>query len=216
MVEIESEVPRGVIGRFYDTEGNGEIATILINEFREQAEAASPDQPVRREGTFRPWDAVQRGSIVAEIQLAHAYYMDPRNAEGTLEQRRALLNKAVELTFMKFVDARTSEYRTVRWHYRGVDWNQGGNSSWKTLTCDPDFQFVRESLVHTENGDWKAGPIWGSNDTQMSWRTGGHHRNETFAELAAVYANIPGRVLDELNSARAILHDRGIPTEWKV
>lgn len=206
---------QGGAGRFYDIEGNGEIATILINEYREQAEAAIPDQPVRREGTFRPWDAVQRGAIVAEIQLAHAYYMDPRNAEGTLEQRRALLDKTIEATFKKFVDARKSEYATMRWHYRGIDWNKPEGSSWKTLTCEPELQFVRESLVHTENGDWKAGPVWGSNDTQMSWRTGGHRRSETFAELDAVYANIPKRVLDELNSARAILHDRGIPTTWE-
>lgn len=199
---------------FYEAEGNAKLATALVNEYLGQLASAIPDQPVRCEGRLRLWDDVQRGEIVAEIQLAHAYYLDPRNPGGTLEERRNALDVKIRGTFETFIEKRTKEYGSVRCRYRGIDWNQGGNSSWKTLTCQPGFVFDTNSVVRTENGDWKAGPVWGAGNTQMSWRTGGHRRNETFAELDAVYANIPERVLEELNSARAILHDRGIPTYW--
>jgi hypothetical protein len=215
MGTTENSDPRGIARNFYENENSREIATALISEYRENSLSLTADQPVSCSGTLRPWDEVQRGAIIAEIQFAHAYYTDPRNPEGTLEQRRAALDRAVQQTFSNFVEARCKEYSSVSCHYRGIDWNKPGGSSWKTLTCQPGFQFVRGSLNHTQNGDWKAGPVWGNDDTQMSWRTGGHSRSETFAELDAVFANIPQRVLEELNSARAILHDRGIPTTWR-
>lgn len=215
MVEMRNDGPTRAITDFLESEKNREIATMLINEFREHDAVEFADQPVSSTGHLRPWDDMQRGAIVAEIQLAHEYYMNPHNPEGSLEERRAALDRTIKATFTGFVNARTKEYESVRCHYRGIDWNQAGNYSWRTLTCQPEFRFVRESLKHTTNGDWKAGPVWGQNDSQMSWRTGGHGRSETFAELDAVYADIPGRVLAELNSSRAILHDRGIPTRWQ-
>lgn len=171
------------------------------------------DTPVSCSGSVITWNDVQKGRLTSEIEIAFNYYMDPRTNEGTFEERREKLNVVVRNVFKKFISERTKEYNSVRCHYRGIDWNQGGRSSWKTLICQPGFKFDRNSLKRTMNGDWKGGPNYSNNDTQMSWRTGGHRRSETFAELDAVYAGIEKRVIDELNSARKVLHEKGIPTD---
>lgn len=171
------------------------------------------DNPVNCTGSLPPFTDVRRGQIASEIIIAKDYYMDPRNQEGTLDERREKLNAVIKKVFSNFIEQRTKEYKSVRCHYRGIDWNKPGNSSWKTITCQPGFYFIKETLVRTTNGDWKEGPVWGQNYSSLSWKTGGHRRSETFAEVDAEYFQIDQKVIDELNSARKILHDRGIPTE---
>ncbi|WP_426483448.1 hypothetical protein [Flavobacterium sp. 2] len=171
------------------------------------------DNPIRCTGSLSPFTDVRRGEITSEIIIAKDYYLDPRNQEGTLEERRAKVRVVIQRVFKKFIEQRTQEYESVKCHYRGIDWNKPGGSSWKTITCQPGFYFIEESLVRTMNGDWKEGPVWGLNHSSLSWKTGGHRRSETFAEVDAKYFQIPIKVLDELNSARKILHDLGIPTE---
>lgn len=171
------------------------------------------DNPVSCTGTLPPFTDVRRGQITSEIIIAKDYYLDPRNQEGSLDERRAKLRAVIKKVFTDFITQRTREYESVKCHYRGIDWNKPGGSSWKTLTCQPGFYFIKESLVRTQNGDWKEGPVWGTNYSTLSWKTGGHRRSETFAEVDAKYFQIEQKVIDELNSARKILHDLGIPTE---
>jgi hypothetical protein len=171
------------------------------------------DNPVSCTGSLPPFSDVRRGQITSEIVIAKDYYLDPRNQEGTLEERRTKLRVVIKKIFSEFISQRTKEYKSVKCHYRGVDWNKPGGSSWKTITCQPGFYFIEGTLVRTMNGDWKGGPVWGINHSSLSWKTGGHRRSETFAEVDAEYFQIEHRILDELNSARKILHDLGIPTE---
>lgn len=163
-------------------------------------------------GTLPPFDDVRKGEITGNIILAKDFYLDPRNNFGSLERRRAKLDSVTRRVFLAFIDKRGQEYRAVKCHYRGVDWNQAGNSSWRTMTCPAGFAFVPSTLVRTTNGDWKGGPNWGANYSSISWKTGGYRRSETFAEIDAVYANIDEKIRAELNSARQVLTDRGIPT----
>jgi hypothetical protein len=86
------------------------------------------------------------------------------------------------------------------------------------MTCQPGFYLMKETLVHTTNGDWKGGPDWSPNNdnpTSITWETGGHHKNATFAEIKARYAEsyIQNKVVEELNIARKELNDLGIPTD---
>ena len=171
------------------------------------------DNPVRCSGSLSPFTDVRRGQITREMIIAKDSYIDPRNQEGNLEERRIKLRAVIKKVFTEFISQRTKEYKSVKCHYRGIDWNKPGGSSWKTITCQPGFYFIKGSLVRTMNGDWKGGPVWGTNYSSLSWKTGGHRRSETFAEVDAEYFQIDQKVLDELNSARKILHDLGIPTE---
>ncbi|MFW0736734.1 hypothetical protein [Flavobacterium sp. T12S277] len=171
------------------------------------------DAPVSCTGSLPPFTDVRRGKITSEIIIAKDYYLDPRNQEGTLEERREKVRMVIKKIFSEFVAQRTAEYKSVKCHYRGIDWNKAGGSSWKTITCQPGFYFIAGSLVRTQNGDWKRGPEWGVNYSTLSWKTGGYRKNKTFAEVDAEYFDIDNKVLDELNSARKILHDLGIPTE---
>lgn len=171
------------------------------------------DQPQYCNGNLSPWTEVKKGEIASEIIIAEKYYMDPNNNEGTYEERRTKLKTIIKKVFENFIKARTKEYESVVCHYRGIDWNQAGNSSWKSMTCREDLRFDRTSIKHTPNGDWKGGPNYSNNDRTVSWKTGGHRRSETFCEIDAKFFNINELVISELNSARQILHDRGIPTE---
>lgn len=96
--------------------------------------------------------------------------------------------------------------------YHGIDWNQPGRSSWRTITCDPGFAFVPETIDHTLNGDCKDGPKYNTGYTSLSWKTGGHRRSETYVNIDAKYVNVKNKVNDELNQAREVLNDAGIPT----
>lgn len=171
-----------------------------------------PDTPLRCSGKLEPWDELQRGKITSEIEMAYHYYMNLGNG-GTLEERRAKLNQKVKETFSKFFTDRKKEYESVRCKYRKEMKANRGHYKWATLKCQPEFQFKKESLKRTQNGNWKEGPIWKNNFTEMTWKTGGHRTSKTFAELDAGYLDINKRVIDELNSARKVLFDRGIPTE---
>lgn len=173
-----------------------------------------PDNPVSCTGSLSPFTDVRRGKITSEIIIAKDYYLDPRNQEGTLEERMAKVKIVIKKVFTEFVTQRTAEYRSVKCHYRGIDWNKPGGSSWKTITCQPGFYFIEGSLRKTQNGDWKGGPVWAPDYSTLSWKTGGHRRSETFAEVDAEYYQVDNKVLEELNSARKILHDLGIPTEY--
>ncbi|TDD74863.1 hypothetical protein [Flavobacterium caseinilyticum] len=171
------------------------------------------DTPQYCNGNLTPWSEVKKGEIASEIIMAEKYYMDPRNNEGTYEERRAKLKEIIKSVFTKFISERTKEYESVVCHYRGIDWNQAGNSSWKALTCREDLRFDRNTLVHTTNGDWKGGPNYSDNDRVISWKTGGHRRSETFAEIDARFYEIEKLVINELNTARQVLQERGISTD---
>lgn len=168
--------------------------------------------PLRCTGQLSPWTSVRSGEISSEVTSAHTYYMDPRNTEGNYQQRREKLARVTRDVFTSFITKRTREYRSVTCFYRGVDWNSPGKSSWSVIKATPGFKFVTGSLRRTMNGDWK-GHTWKNGETELHWKTGGHRRSSTFAEVTAEYANIEQRVIAELNTARKVLHDRGIPNE---
>jgi hypothetical protein len=171
------------------------------------------DNPTSCTGSLPPFSDLRRGQITSEIVIAKDYYIDPRNQEGTFEERRTKLRIVIKKVFSEFIEQRTKEYQSVKCHYKGVDWNKPGNSSWRTITCQPGFYFIESSLVRTMNGDWKGGPVWGTNHSTLSWKTGGHGNSKTFVDVDAEYFQIDNKILDELNIARNILHDLGIPTE---
>ena len=162
-----------------------------------------------------PFNDARKGQITSQIRNAHSYYMtSPDSAAGkTYPQRLANLNNVIKRTFQEFMTVRRSEYRATICNYHGVDWNRAGNSSWRTLTCQPGFYLLQETLERTMNGDWKGGPIWTENS--IRWKTGGHRSNRTFVNIQAKYKEdyIAKAVVDELNIARKELNDLGIPTE---
>jgi hypothetical protein len=182
-------------------------------EHLENLQTNFADTPQYCKGNLTPWTEVKKGEIASEIIMAEKYYMDPRNNEGTYEERREKLRAIIKKVFTKFINDRTKEYESVVCHYRGIDWNQAGRSSWKSITCREDLRFDRNTLVRTTNGDWKGGPNYSNGDRTMSWKTGGHRRSETFAELDARYYDIDKLVINELNTARQLLQERGIATE---
>ena len=169
--------------------------------------------PTSCTGTLKAFDSVRQGSITSEVIIAKDYYLDPRNNIGDLTRRRAKLDSVTRKVFLSFINTRKKEYEAIKCHYKGVDWNQAGNSSWRTLTCQPGFAFVESSLVRTQNGDWKRGPFWGPNFSTIRWKTGWYRRSETHVDIDAVYFEIDKKVIDELNIARKSLFDLGIPTE---
>lgn len=175
---------------------------------------ASPDLtgPISCTGSLSQFDPLIKGKITSEIILAKNYYFDPANNEGSLDERREKLNKVIKKVFYKFILDRTNEYNTIVCKYEGKDWNQAGNSSWRTIACDPGFAFQPGTIEHTQNGDWKEGPNYNADYSTLSWKTGGHRRSETFVKIDAKYSNIAKRVNDELDLARVVLHDAGIPT----
>jgi len=174
----------------------------------------TPDVPISCTTTLPAFTEVRRGEITSEIEVSAQYYLDPRNNEGSLQERREKLRLAVQDVFIKFIDKREAEYKSVRCRYQGVDWNHHDTTT-KTLICQPGFMFLPNTLIKnaTSPGDWKGGPDYGPNNTTMSWKTGGHHRSETRPEIDAVYFQVYEKVIDELNQARKILSDKGIPTE---
>jgi hypothetical protein len=171
------------------------------------------DKPKSCNGTLRVFDNVYRGEITSEVISAKEYYMNPANQEGSYEVRRTKLDAVTRNVFTSFIANRTNEYKAVRCHYEGVDWNKPGGRSWKEIRCQPGFVFVKSSLVRTMNGDMKKGPVLKNGNTVIAWETGGHRRSETFVRIYAVYSKIDKKVLTELNSARKVLHDLGIPTK---
>lgn len=174
-----------------------------------EAEFASP---VSCNGTLSTFNPLIKGKITSEIIIAKEYYFDPANQEGSLEERRTKLNEVIKTVFNKFFSDRTQEYEKITCKYHGIDWNQAGNSSWRTITCDLGFAFVPHTIERTMNGDWKDGPKYNADYTSLSWKTGGHRRSETYVNIDAKYANVKAKVNDELNQAREVLHDAGIPT----
>jgi hypothetical protein len=173
------------------------------------AELASP---VSCNGTLTAFNPLIKGKITSEIIIAKEYYFNPANQEGSLDERRTKLNEVIKKVFGKFFSERTQEYENITCKYHGIDWNQAGSSSWRTITCDPGFAFVPGTIDHTQNGDWKEGPNYNADYTSLSWKTGGHRRSETYVNIDAKYANVKAKVNNELNQAREVLHEAGIPT----
>ena len=159
------------------------------------------------------FDSVRRGAITSQIVIAKEYYLDPRNQEGTLQQRIEKLNVVIRDVFTEFIKERTSEYSAVRIRQRGVDWNKPGNSSWRTMIAIDGYHFIKETIIHTTNGDWKGGPEWGPNARWVKWKTGGHSSSNTFCEVQGRLFQFEEKIIEELNQARSILHNLGIPTE---
>lgn len=175
----------------------------------------SQDQPVSCTNAVTAFNEVRKGQITSQIRNAHQYYMyssDPA-AGNTYPERMANLNNVIKQIFQEFMKVRRSEYRATICKYHGIDWNRAGNSSWRTLTCQPGFYLLQETLERTTNGDWKGGPIWTENS--IRWKTGGHRSSRTFVNIDAKYKEdyIAKVVVDELNIARKELNDLGIPTE---
>jgi len=195
-----------------------EAAAELIDVTSEK-NALGADRPRSCSGSIQPLDLVE-GQLVSKVKTARDYFMystDPA-AGSTYEGRLKNLKAAIATTFIAYVKDRSAEYVQVQCEYYGVDWNQAGNYSWKTMTCEPGFYFLVSTLKRTQNGDWKAGPVWGPNEAQptsLSWRTGGHSRSETFAQVHAMYqpSHIRNVVINELEGVRRKLHDLGIPTD---
>jgi hypothetical protein len=162
-----------------------------------------------------PFTVLRRGEITSQVVVARNYYLDPSNTTGTFEQRKEALAREVRGIFSRFLNKRRQEYRAAICHYRGVDWNQAGNSSWRSMTCYPGMQFDMSTLKCTQNGDMKEGPNLSPDGTTISWKTGGHSYSKTFVEIDAIYPqhNIFGFSLYELNQARQVLTEQGIYTE---
>ena len=173
------------------------------------------NQPKSCTNPLEPFSEALKNKITSQVKIAKEYFMtSPDIAAGkTFEERTTNLNNAITRTFKAFIEKRTMEYQQVVCHYEGVDWNKAGNSSWRTITCQPGFYFIENTLVHTTNGDCKDGPKWTSNT--LKWKTGGHQRSETYAKVDAKYSEafISSKVIEELNIARKELNEIGIPTE---
>jgi hypothetical protein len=178
------------------------------------------DQPTKCENSVTPFDASMKGKITSQVRTAHQYYMyspDPY-AGSSYEQRTINLQKERIKTFQAFMKTRREAYRKAICYYYKIDWNRPGNSSNRTLTVQSGFYLLTSTLKRTMNGDWKGGPNWSPNETQptsITWRTGGHRRNETFVDIQAIYNEgyIKNTIISELNLARKELNDLGIPTE---
>ncbi|MBT2620819.1 MULTISPECIES: hypothetical protein [Chryseobacterium] len=178
------------------------------------------DPPRSCEHSVSLFDAIIKGKITSQVRTAHQYYMnssDP-NAGSTYEERTANLQKEIAKTFQAFMKVRREEYRKTICHYYKTDWNKPGNSSYRTLTVQPGFYLLVNTLKRTTNGDWKGGPIWQPDSTaptSIRWKTGGHRRSETFVDIQAMYGEsyIKTTIVNELNLVRKELNDLGIPTE---
>lgn len=164
-------------------------------------------------------DSLGRSQMAARVRTAHQYYMNSTDASAgrTLEERTANFDRAAADLFRTLRRERTARYEATVCDYKGVDWNQGGRSSWKTLSVEPGFYLVTSTLERTTNGDWKGGPEWGGDPsfpTSIRWKTGGHRRSETFVNIKARYltAHITEQVRAELTSVREELARLGIPT----
>lgn len=190
------------------------ILAITINSFRAQ------DQPTGCSNQTSKFDDIMKGKITSQVRTAHQYFMyspDP-NAGNTYEQRTENLQKEIARTFQAFMKVRKEEYQKTTCSYFKRDWNKAGNSSNRTLTVQPGFYLMTNTVEHTTNGDWKGGPYWKPNSTtptSITWRTGGHRKNKTFVKIDAIYLEeyIKNTIIKELNSARKELNDLGIPTE---
>lgn len=117
-------------------------------------------------------------------------------------------------TFEAFRDARRGDYAAVRQLYHGVDWNQRGSST-STIRCPKGFQLIHPPIERTTDGDWKDGPNYNPDKTEMSWTTGGHGRSETFVKIAAKYTpdGIANGITSELSAVQKTLNGMQIPTE---
>ncbi|MDH6251044.1 hypothetical protein M2347_000771 [Chryseobacterium sp. H1D6B] len=185
-----------------------------INLFQAQNKPTKCDNPVSR------FDDIMKGKITSQVRTAHQYFMnspDP-NAGNTYGQRTANLQTEIARTFQAFMSIRKEEYKKTVCSYYDVDWNQQGRSSNRTLTVQPGFYLLTNTLKRTMNGDWKGGPVWTPNETSptsITWRTGGHRRSDTFVDIQAMYADeyTKNTIINELNIARKELNDLGIPTE---
>jgi hypothetical protein len=173
------------------------------------------DAPRSCRNVVSPFNEIMKGKITSQVRNAHTYFMtstDPA-AGGSYPERTANLALYVSRTFQEFMHIRRNEYRAMICNYYKTDWNKPGGFSRRTLTCQPGFYLLQETLKRTTNGDWKGGPYWTLNT--ISWDTGGHGRSETFVDIDAKYheSAIQQIVYSELNVARQELNSIGIPTE---
>ncbi|WP_126971539.1 hypothetical protein [Gynurincola endophyticus] len=178
------------------------------------------DRPVSCENAVTPFNDLMKGRIISQVRTAHQYFMNSPDAGAGKDytERTNNLQKEITRTFEAFILARKSEYKKTICRYYKTDWNKAGESSNRTLTVQPGFYLLTDSLKRTKNGDWKGGPNWKPNKnfpTSITWSTGGHRRNETFVDIKAVYKDdfIEKMILSELNAVRKELHELGIPTE---
>lgn len=178
------------------------------------------DQPRSCTDKVAPFDEIMKAKVTSQVRTAHHYYLNSNDpgVGNTYEQRMANLQKEITRTFQAFMSARRKEYQKTVCNYYKTDWNQAGNSSRRTLTVQPGFYLLVNTLKRTTNGDWKGGPRWAPNESKpvsITWKTGGHRRSETFVDIQAMYDDvyIKSTVIKELNLARKELNDLGIPTE---
>ncbi len=185
-----------------------------INLFQAQDPHTSCENPTSK------FDDIMKGKITSQVRTAHQYYMyskDPQAGE-TYAERTQNLQKEIARTFQAFMKIRRDEYKKTVCSYYKTDWNQAGRSSNRTLTVQPGFYLLTNTLKRTTNGDWKGGPHWAPNEsypTSITWKTGGYRKNETFVDIKAMYNEdyIKSIIVEELNSARKELNSIGIPTE---
>ena len=176
--------------------------------------AIAQDAPVSCENPLPEFNDAVKGKITSQIKTAYQYFMYSTDiaAGNTYEQRMSNFNDAALMTLNEFVRLRKREYRATICSYHKEDWNKPGNSSRRTLTCQPGFYLLQETLVRTTNGDWKGGPWWKENS--ITWKTGGHRASKTKVDIKAKYAerSIQNGITAELNFVRKELNDLGIPT----
>jgi|GEM_PF-2112124 len=174
------------------------------------------DVPERCTGTVAPFDSTTREQLVSAALTASNYFMNSPDVglPHTYEGRRDTLNKVLRSQLQKHVDLRTAAFRAVQCHYHGIDWNQPGGRSSKTMTAQAGFYFLQETADYTRNGDMKRGPTFTRNT--VSWTTGGHHRSSTYVDVDARYepSFISNTVQAEIAIVRHALAERGVPTEW--
>jgi hypothetical protein len=174
------------------------------------------DKPTQCNPGLAVFEDVWRDRIVSTVATAYKYFMESRDpaAGNSYTERTKNFHEACQATFMEFANQRFTDYRAVRCLYQGKDWNKPGGASNAHIICQAGFELLPGTLSRTTNGDWKGGPTYNADNTQMTWRTGGHGRSETFAHIWSKYkdAAIPENIKAELNAVRSILNARDIPT----
>jgi hypothetical protein len=173
-----------------------------------------PPPTILRQGQLPIWSNEIKNIIVAEVTKYYIYFTTSQDEDAgdTIEERTENFRKMTISYFAGILSQRAGEYASVKWRYRGIDWNSPGNSSWNTIYTENEMQFDRSSISHTTNGDWKDGPVYNSDDTSLSWKTGGHRRSETFVEIDAIYTYPKRFALRDLDTARDVLLSRQINT----
>lgn len=174
-----------------------------------------PDSPIRVTDPVSTFTEIVQGKVTCQIETAYRYFMEGTTPDAgtSYDVRLTNFNKKVKEIFNDFIKVRAVEYCKTTHCYRGVDSNETGRCSWKTLSCQEGLYFVRETIVHTETSDWNGGPVWTLNT--IKWKTGSNNKSETFCEVDAKYhpEYIKSCILTELNCIRIDLIATGIPTE---